>query len=84
MKYEDILYEEKNRVATITINRPKVHNAFRPRTCMELIDAFLKAGWNEEIGAIVLLLGAQVIAEFERTGVTDPRNTLVVGPSTAG
>ena len=54
MDYEDILYEEKNGVATITINRPKVYNAFRPRTCVELIDAFLKAGWNEEIGAIVL------------------------------
>lgn len=54
MDYEDILYEEKNGVATITINRPKVYNAFRPRTCVELIDAFQKAGWNEEIGAIVL------------------------------
>lgn len=54
MDYEDILYEEKNGVATITINRPKVYNAFRPRTCVELIDGFLKAGWNEEIGAIVL------------------------------
>ena len=54
MDYEDILYDEKNGVATITINRPKVYNAFRPRTCVELIDAFLKAGWNEEIGAIVL------------------------------
>src|SRR3546814_10187324 len=54
MDYEDILYDEKNGVATITINRPKVYNAFRPRTCVELIDAFLKAGWSEEIGAIVL------------------------------
>ncbi|MBC7103652.1 MAG: enoyl-CoA hydratase/isomerase family protein [Parvibaculum sp.] len=54
MDYEDVLYEEKNGVATITINRPNVYNAFRPRTCVELIDAFLKAGWNEEIGAIVL------------------------------
>ena len=41
-------------VATITINRPKVYNAFRPRTTVELIDAFSKAGWNRDIGAVVL------------------------------
>jgi 2-ketocyclohexanecarboxyl-CoA hydrolase len=54
MTYEDLLYDEKKAVATITINRPKVMNAFRPRTCLELVDAFIKAGWNAEIGAIVL------------------------------
>jgi len=54
MDYEDILYEESDHVATITINRPKVYNAFRPRTCVELINAFLAAGWNDDIGAIVL------------------------------
>lgn len=54
MDYEDILYDERNRVATITINRPKVMNAFRPRSCLELVDAFMKAGWNDDVGAIVL------------------------------
>lgn len=54
MSYEDILYDVKNGVATVTINRPKVYNAFRPRTCVEMLDAFMKAGWDTNIGAIVL------------------------------
>jgi len=54
MTYEDIIYEAADGVASITINRPRVYNAFRPKTVVELIDAFLKAGWNNEIGAIVL------------------------------
>ena len=54
MTYEDIIYEESNRTATITINRPAVYNAFRPQTVMELLDAFYKAGWNRDIGSIVL------------------------------
>ena len=54
MTYEDILYDVKNGVATVTINRPKVYNAFRPRTCVEMIDAFMKAGWDTSIGVIVL------------------------------
>ncbi|MFC6671474.1 enoyl-CoA hydratase-related protein [Marinobacterium aestuariivivens] len=54
MQYEDILYSEDNGVATITINRPERYNAFRGQTCMELLDAFHRAGWNKEIGVIVL------------------------------
>jgi 2-ketocyclohexanecarboxyl-CoA hydrolase len=54
MNFTDILYDETDGVATITINRPKVYNAFRPRTAVELIDAFTKAGWNRDIGVIVL------------------------------
>ena len=52
--YEDILYEIKNGIATITINRPDKYNAFRAQTCEEMIDAFLKAGWNKKVGVIVL------------------------------
>jgi 2-ketocyclohexanecarboxyl-CoA hydrolase len=52
--YTDILYEVDNRVATITINRPEVMNAFRGRTCEELIAAFQRAGWERDVAVIVL------------------------------
>ncbi len=53
-KYEDILYETYNGIAKITINRPEVRNAFRPKTVMELIDAFSYARDDSKIGVIVL------------------------------
>lgn len=53
MSYQDILYAENDGVATITINRPEKYNAFRGQTAEELIDAFGRAGWNDEIGVIV-------------------------------
>jgi naphthoate synthase len=53
-KYEEILYETYNGIAKITINRPHVHNAFTPRTVMELIDAFAIARDDSNVGVIVL------------------------------
>ena len=53
-KYEDILYETYNGIAKITINRPEVRNAFRPRTVMELMDAFAYARDDAKVGVIVL------------------------------
>ena len=52
--FTDLLYKEEKGVATITINRPKVLNAFSAHTVEELIQAFLEAGWNKAIGVIVL------------------------------
>lgn len=54
MNYEDILYDVTDGVATITINRPERYNAFRSQTCMELLDAFNRAGWDKSVGVIVL------------------------------
>jgi len=52
--YTDLLYDEKHGVATITINRPEKLNAFRGKTCDELLDALNRAAWNVQIGVIVL------------------------------
>ncbi len=54
MEYTDILYSVERGAATITINRPEKLNAFRPRTALELVDAFLRAGWDKDVGVIVL------------------------------
>lgn len=37
--YSDILFQEFNGIAKITINRPEVYNAFRPLTNKEILDA---------------------------------------------
>ena len=52
--YEDVLYVERDAIATITVNRPQVMNAYRTRTYGEVTDALLRAGWNKSIAAIVL------------------------------
>ena len=52
--YTDILYEERNHVATVTFNRPDRLNAFTAHTYVEVADAVLRAGWNRDIGVIVL------------------------------
>jgi 2-ketocyclohexanecarboxyl-CoA hydrolase len=54
MEYTDILYETAAGIATLTINREEKYNAFRGRTCDELIDALNRAGWDKSIGVIVL------------------------------
>lgn len=52
--YTDILYEVRSGVARITINRPQKYNAFRGKTCDELINAFNAASWDRSIGVVVL------------------------------
>ncbi|MGB2991832.1 MAG: 1,4-dihydroxy-2-naphthoyl-CoA synthase [Paenisporosarcina sp.] len=52
--YEDIKYETYNGIAKITINRPEVRNAFRPKTVKELLEAFTHARDDSKVGVIVL------------------------------
>jgi 2-ketocyclohexanecarboxyl-CoA hydrolase len=53
-RYRDILFEVRDGVARITINRPDKYNAFTAHTCEELIDAFRRAGYDSEVAVIVL------------------------------
>jgi naphthoate synthase len=54
VEYGDIRYEVADGIAKITISRPEVRNAFRPRTLFELQDAFERARNDPAIGVIVL------------------------------
>jgi naphthoate synthase len=52
--YDDIRYESSgDGIAKITIARPEVRNAFRPRTLFELIDAFTRAREDATIGVVL-------------------------------
>ena len=64
--YEDVIYETYNGIAKITINRPEVRNAFRPKTVMELIDAFTVAREDNEVGVIVLTGANTVRVKIKR------------------
>lgn len=56
-KYEDILYDTAEGIARITINRPRLRNAFRPQTVEELKDAFADVREDPDTG-VVLFTGA--------------------------
>ncbi|MEI8301055.1 MAG: 1,4-dihydroxy-2-naphthoyl-CoA synthase [Chlamydiota bacterium] len=53
-EYEDITYHKHEGIAKITINRPEVHNAFRPLTVEEMMHALYDARNDPTIGVIIL------------------------------
>ena len=53
-EYEDIRYETAEGIAKVTIDRPEVRNAFRPKTLFELSQAFDVARDDPAVGVIVL------------------------------
>ncbi|ROT97806.1 enoyl-CoA hydratase-related protein [Histidinibacterium lentulum] len=55
--YKEILFEVRDNVAWITINRPEVRNAFREQTLDELIDAFRSTRDDPSI-AVAVVTGA--------------------------
>jgi naphthoate synthase len=54
VEYGDIRYETAEGIAKLTICRPEVRNAFRPRTLFELQDAFERGRSDPAVGVIVL------------------------------
>ena len=56
-EYTDILFEEFEGIAKITINRPKVYNAFRPQTNKEILEALGICRERTDI-RVVILTGA--------------------------
>jgi enoyl-CoA hydratase len=54
MRYENLIYEKRDRVARITINRPSVMNALTSALLGEIKSAVLDAGNDNEVGVVVL------------------------------
>lgn len=53
-EFVDIKYHKMEGIAKITINRPQIHNAFRPLTVKEMIEALEDARNDSTIGVIIL------------------------------
>ncbi len=54
MEYKEIIYEVKDKVALITLNRPDKLNAWTTRMAEEIQDATVGAGEDENVNVIVL------------------------------
>ena len=52
--FTDILYHKAEGIAKITINRPRVRNAFRPQTVAQMMRALEDARDDETIGVVIL------------------------------
>ncbi len=52
--FTDILYHKAEGIAKITINRPRVRNAFRPQTVVEMMRALEDARDDATIGVVIL------------------------------
>jgi naphthoate synthase len=53
-EYKEILFHKFEGIARISINRPKVHNAFTPLTVQEMIDAMYLCREDADIRVVVL------------------------------
>src|ERR1700675_2658027 len=54
MAYENLLYEKKDGIAYITLNRPKVLNALNRKTVEELQQALLEARGDDSVRVIIM------------------------------
>lgn len=54
MEYQNVLYEVRNGIAYVTVNRPKVLNALNRQTVDELRDVFLDVRQRPDAQAVIL------------------------------
>ncbi len=52
--FADVLYEKRDWVARVTINRPEAYNAYRTATLGELTEAFRDAAFDDAVAVLVL------------------------------
>ena len=54
MSYENLIVEIKDRVARVTVNRPKVRNALNEKTVREIHAIFSSLRENADVGVVIL------------------------------
>lgn len=54
MEFETVIYEKKDQVAVVTLNRPKVLNAMNKQLWLDLREAFLAARADDEVRVVIL------------------------------
>lgn len=53
-RFQEILYDKRDWVATITINRPQAYNSYSTSALLELAAALRDASWDDGVAVIVL------------------------------
>jgi enoyl-CoA hydratase/carnithine racemase len=51
--FKEIIYEKKDWVARVTINRPHVYNCYSTPCLQEMTAAFTDASWDDKVGVVV-------------------------------
>ncbi len=52
--FKEIIYEKKDWVAKVTINRPQAYNAYSTECLVELTEAFKDAAWDDGVAVLVM------------------------------
>jgi enoyl-CoA hydratase/carnithine racemase len=86
--FETLLYEEREHVAIVTLNRPEVHNAFDSTMQQELQRLWLQLRSNDDVRCIVLTgAGAKAFCTgidrteaIDDTYLVDPVGEQIAGP----
>jgi 2-(1,2-epoxy-1,2-dihydrophenyl)acetyl-CoA isomerase len=82
--YSDILYEKRDRVGVITLNRPEKLNAWTTHMAGEIVDAVADANEDESVGCVLFrgagprafCAGADIIEQFKRRADAQDAGTL--------
>lgn len=75
MPYETILYDKKDRIATITLNRPEKLNTIRPPMSDEVEQAVVEANADPEVRVIILKgAGRAFCAGYDFSEIGQPRS----------
>jgi enoyl-CoA hydratase len=88
MEYENLLYEERDRIGFVTFNRPKVLNALNRATMEELNRVLNAAQENENVRALILtgageksFIAGAVISELAVQTPVSGKETALFGQS---